>query len=179
MYSRSIPAVTISKLGHDRRTIFAWQAEIIERTDECLLVLAPWAARKEPMFLGYTVFEYGDSFLERYYFDRWFSIWEVRSHRNGRTKGWYCNICQPVELDGDQLRFVDMELDVFLYPDGRFVILDEDELASAALTEADREAARAGLADCMDLILNRKPPFDRIGPPRRVEPFWEPPPPRR
>jgi predicted RNA-binding protein associated with RNAse of E/G family len=145
----------------------------VDRTDDYLLVVAPWAARPEPLFLGYTVFEFGDSFLERYYWRKWYSIWEVRSHRNGRTKGWYCNICQPIELEDDQLRFVDMELDVFLYPDGRFVILDEDELESAALTEDDRQAARGGLADVMDLILNRKPPFERIGPPRRVEPFWD------
>ncbi len=159
--------------------IFAWPAEVLEETPECLLVLAPWAAREEPMFLGYTVFEYGDSFLERYYWHKWYSIWEVRSHRNGRTKGWYCNICQPIELDGDQLRFVDMELDVFVYPDGRFVILDEDELESSNLPAQEQDAARSGLAEVMDLILNRRPPFERIGPPRRVEPFWDPPPPRR
>jgi hypothetical protein len=158
--------------------IFAWQAEVIERTDDFLLVRAPWAVGNKPMLLGYTVFEPGDSFFERYYWRKWFSIWEVCSHRTGRTKGWYCNICQPIETEGDQLRFVDMELDVFVYPDGRFVILDEDELLAANLPPADEEAARAGLAEVMDLILNRREPFDRIGPPRRVEPFWEPPPPR-
>lgn len=130
------------------------------------------------MHLGYTIFEPGDTFVETYYRDEWFSIWEVQSHRNGRTKGWYCNVCQPIELEGDELRFVDMELDVFVYPDGRFVILDEDELLSANLPQAEQDAARAGLAKVMDLILNRQPPFERIGPPRRVEPFWEPPPPR-
>ena len=165
-------------MGHNRRVIFAWTAEILEQTDDELLVLAPWAARKEPMFLGYTVFEYGDSFLERYYPGKWYSIWEMRSHRNGRTKGWYCNICQPFELEDDQLRFVDMELDVFVYPDGRFVVLDEDALLSANLPSDQEEAARTGLGDVLTLIMDRKAPFERLGPPRRVEPFWEPPPPR-
>lgn len=130
------------------------------------------------MLLGYTVFEFGDSFIERYYWGKWYSIWEVRSQRNGRTKGWYCNVCRPLELKDDQLRFVDMELDVYVYPDGRFVILDEDELLASGLPEADQEAARAGLAEVMKLITERRAPFDRIGPPRRVAPFWEPPPPR-
>ncbi|HVA23115.1 MAG TPA: DUF402 domain-containing protein [Chloroflexota bacterium] len=147
-------------------------------TDDRLIIQALWSVGNKPMQLGYTVFEPSDTFLETYYRHEWFSIWEVRSHRNGRTKGWYCNICQPIELDGDQLRFVDMELDVFVYADGRFVILDEDELAGANLPQAEQDAARAGLAAVVELIVNRKPPFERIGPPRRVEPFWEPPPPR-
>jgi len=149
---------------------------VLDETEGYLRVLAPWAARQEPLFLGYTVFEFGDSFLETYYWGKWYSIWEVRSHRNGRTKGWYCNVCQPMELEGDQLRFVDMELDVFLYPDGRFVILDEDELLQSGLPQADQDLARSGLAEVMELILQRQPPFEQIGPPRRVEPFWEPPP---
>ena len=149
---------------------------MLEEDEGHIQIEAAWAVGNKPMFLGYTVFEPGDSFLETYFHQRWYSIWEVRSHRNRRTKGWYCNICRPFELDGDHLSFIDMELDVFLYPDGRFVILDEEELASAALTEDEREQARAGLADVMDLILNRKPPFTAIGPPRRVAPFWEPPP---
>jgi len=158
--------------------MFSWQAEVLEHTDERLLVLAPWTARPEPMFLGYTVFEFRDSFLETYYWRKWFAIWEVHSHRNDRTKGWYCNICRPVELDGDQLRFIDMELDVFVYPDGRFVVLDEDELLGSGLPEDDQQAARAGLAEVMELIVERQSPFDRIGPPRRVEPFWDAPSPR-
>jgi hypothetical protein len=159
--------------------IFSWTGELLDETDDHLTIKALWAVGNEPMLLGYTVFEPGDVFLETYYRREWFSIWEVQSHLNGRTKGWYCNICRPIEVDGDRIQFVDMELDVFVYPDGRFVILDEDELLAANLPQADEEAARAGLAGVLDLVLNRKPPFDRIGPPRRVEPFWEPPPPRR
>jgi hypothetical protein len=124
------------------------------------------------VFLGYTVFEPGDIFLETYYRERWFSIWQVISHRTGRTKGWYCNVCQPFEREGDELRFVDMELDVFVFPDGRFVILDEEDLERADLPDSEKNAARAGLAEVCTWILERQPPFDVIGPPRRIEPFW-------
>lgn len=166
-------------MGHDRRLIFSWQGELLEETEGEIVVLAAWTTRQEPMLLGYTVFEYGDSFVERYYWGKWYSIWEIRSHRNGRTKGWYCNICRPMEVEGDQLRFVDMELDVYVYPDGRFVILDEDELLESGLPEAEQELARAGLAEVVSLVTERHGPFERVGPPRRVDPFWEPPPPRR
>ena len=139
---------------------------------ERIVILAPWTGDK-PLFLGYTIFEPGDQFFEIYYQQRWFSIWEVRSGRNGRTKGWYCNVCQPFELEGRELRFRDMELDVFVFTDGRFVVLDEDDLDRADIPEADKGAARAGLAEVTSWITQRRTPFDRIGPPRRIEPFWE------
>jgi len=170
-----IRTITISKLGHDRRVIFSWQGLVVEQDEQQLLVHAHWE-RSEPLFLGYTVFEPGDLFVETYFTQRWFSIWEIRSQRNHRTKGWYCNICRPIELDGDQLRFEDMELDLFVFPDGRFVLLDEEDLLRADLSPADVEQARAGLREVTSWILTRQPPFDRIGPPRAIEPFWDLPP---
>ena len=160
------------KLGHDRRLIFSWTGQVLHDDGNRTVIKAPWAGTDRPLFLGYTVFEPGDTFVETYYRERWFSIWQVVSHRTGRTKGWYCNICQPFERDGDELRFVDMELDVFVFPDGRFVILDEDDLERAQLPDSEKIAARAGLEEVSTWILERRPPFERIGPPRRVAPFW-------
>jgi predicted RNA-binding protein associated with RNAse of E/G family len=153
--------------------ITAWTGDIVEDAGDHIVIRARWATTNTPLFLGYTVFEPGDVFLERYYAGRWFSVWQVISQRTGRTKGWYANVCQPVEREGDQLRFVDMELDVFVWPDGRFVILDEEDLERAQLPQAETEAAKAGLAEVSTWILERRPPFDCIGPPRRVEPFWD------
>jgi len=152
--------------------IFSWQGEVIEEDAERLVLRAPWVGDK-PLFLGYTIFEAADIFVETYFRDRWYSIWEVQSHRTGRTKGWYCNVCQPLEIDGDQVRFVDMELDVFVFPDGRYVVLDEDELEMAMLTPEVKAAARTGLDEVLQLVEGRVAPFDHIGPPRRVEPFWD------
>ncbi|MDE3077126.1 MAG: hypothetical protein KGJ86_17050, partial [Chloroflexota bacterium] len=71
-----------------------------------------------------------------------------------------------------QLSFVDMELDLFVYPDGRYLVLDEDDLERAAISEGEKQQARAGLAEVLARVEQRRPPFDRIGPPRRVQPFW-------
>lgn len=164
--------LTISKLRHDGRFLFAWTGAILSRDAAHIVVEAAWE-RDVPMFLGYTVFEPGDIFIETYYTGKWFSIWEVRSKRTGRIKGWYCNICRPFELEGDELRFRDMELDVFLFPDGRFAVLDEDDLARADLPDAEKDCARAGLAEVVSWILARRAPFECIGPPRAIKPFWD------
>ncbi|MHB8619077.1 MAG: DUF402 domain-containing protein, partial [Chloroflexota bacterium] len=159
--------VTISKMGHHGEVIFSWQGTVIEEDRDRVVLRASWE-RDEPMFLGYTVFEPGDPFVETYYRGRWFSFWRIDSHRNGRTKGWYCNICRPIEVEDGQIRFEDMELDVFVYPDGRYLVLDEADLAVADVTAADKALARAALGEVVARIERREDPFERIGPPRRV-----------
>ncbi len=151
----------------------SWTGEVTEDDGAGLVVLAEWT-RDKPMFLGYTVFEPGDRFVETYYHGRWYSIWQVLSHRTGRTKGWYVNICRPVEVSEQRIDFIDMELDLFVFPDGRYVVLDEDDLERKVKSAQDRALARAGLAQVLELVNGRQAPFQDIGPPRRIEPFWDP-----
>ncbi|HUZ77369.1 MAG TPA: DUF402 domain-containing protein [Chloroflexota bacterium] len=152
--------------------IVTWEGELVAEDAEKLLVHAQWSYAK-PRLLGYTVFETGDPFIEAYYRGRWFSIWQVLNHRNRRVKGWYCNVCRPIELTAEGLSFIDMELDAFVYPDGRYCVLDEEDLEQAPISAEDKALARRGLDDVLDWIVQRRPPFDIIGPPRRVQPFWD------
>jgi protein associated with RNAse G/E len=88
----------------------------------------------------------GDVFVEFYYWDRWYNVFQI-SQPDGTLKGWYANVGLPAELDAQAgvLRYVDLELDVWIAPDGRFVVLDEDEYA-ALLSEHVQlaEAAERG-----------------------------------
>ena len=47
--------------------------------------------------------------------------------RRRLLRGWYCNIGKPALLDGDCLSYVDLALDLLVFPDGRQFVLDEDE----------------------------------------------------
>ncbi len=40
---------------------------------------------------------------------------------------YYCNIASPSLYDGEAIKNIDYDLDVKVYPDGRFDLLDEDE----------------------------------------------------
>ena len=48
-------------------------------------------------------------------------------------------------IEGDQLRLVDLELDVWVSAAGEPLILDEDEFAVLPLSDAQRAGARRGL----------------------------------
>ena len=64
----------------------------------------------------------------------------------GEPKGWYCNVTTPASFDADGIRYVDLALDLFVHPDGRFTVLDEDEFALACGDYRPEDAAQARTA---------------------------------
>ena len=62
-------------------------------------------------------------------------------------RGWYCNVGKPALLDGDCLSYVDLALDLLVFPDGRQVVLDEDEFLNLDLSPVDRQQALAALEE--------------------------------
>ncbi len=63
-------------------------------------------------------------------FDKWFSIGKIRNLRGEHT-GYYCDIVTPPKLSGDWIELTDLFLDLWVSPDLRYRILDEDELEEA------------------------------------------------
>ena len=59
-----------------------------------------------------------------FYDDRWWNVISMIRH-----SGIYydCNLASPSIYDGEAIRNIDYDLDVKLYPDGGYQILDEDE----------------------------------------------------
>jgi predicted RNA-binding protein associated with RNAse of E/G family len=62
----------------------------------------------------------GEYFIETRYY----------SHK-GKLKGTYFNINTPVEVYTSEVRYIDLELDVVLFPDGSYKLLDLDKLEKA------------------------------------------------
>ena len=64
---------------------------------------------------------------------------------DGTSKGTYVNVCTPVELFPDCVRYVDLYVDVIRQPDGTVEIVDADELEDAvdAGLVSDELAAKA------------------------------------
>ena len=51
--------------------------------------------------------------------------------RDGRYKGTYINLNTPVELCPGRIRYVDLEVDICVWPDGRVRVLDMERLRQA------------------------------------------------
>jgi protein associated with RNAse G/E len=117
--------VHVRKLRPDGSQAYAWDGEVL-RCDQAGIVLRAYF-NVDFRDLGYTTFRRGDEFIEFYYWDRWFNVFQV-SAADGTLKGWYANVGLPAELtDGGELIYVDLELDVWTDPNGEFTVLDQEE----------------------------------------------------
>jgi hypothetical protein len=104
----------------------------------------------------------GDRFREWFYRDRWYNIFEI-AESGGALKGWYCNIAEPATITEKEIRCRDLLLDLWVAPEGKTLILDEDEFdADDAIEAPAREQALAALAELQQMIAARKAPFDKI-----------------
>ena len=59
-----------------------------------------------------------------YYKNKWFNIISMI-----RKTGiyYYCNVASPSIFDGEAIKNIDYDLDVKVYPDGKYMILDQNE----------------------------------------------------
>lgn len=73
-----------------------------------------------------VIFKTGDRFVEYYYSDRWYNIFEIYDRDHGQIKGWYCNVGMPAVVEEDAVSYVDLALDLWVSADGRQTMLDED-----------------------------------------------------
>ncbi|MBI3362586.1 MAG: DUF402 domain-containing protein, partial [Chloroflexi bacterium] len=78
-----------------------------------------------------------------------------------RLKGWYCNVTRPAVITDGSVRAVDLALDVFVYPDGRMLVLDEDEFVGLSLTKYEQRAARMALDELKQMVEAGLSPFRR------------------
>ena len=77
-------------------------------------------------------------------------------------KGWYCNICRPATLVDGELNCVDLELYLFVDPEGGILRLDEEEFEDLGLRDEDPHAyeeARAALEKLEGMVRRGEPPF--------------------
>jgi predicted RNA-binding protein associated with RNAse of E/G family len=156
--------ITIKKLDVDGQVVTAYQGQVLERTAHWVFIEARW--RRPDLDLGYVTFQTGDRFLETHYADRWYAVFQIQA-ADGRLKGWYVNFSRPATITQDEVRAVDLRLDLFVHPDGRQRLLDLDEYVELDLPQTDpvaHQAVQAALAQLRAQVAARHPPFDRLTP---------------
>lgn len=94
---------------------------------------------------------------------RYYSV--LVTTRAGRFPYWYCAVHTPVAILRDELRVVDLGLDVQLFADGRYSVGGEDRQPAAAGGAAPLGGVAAAVVRELVALMTRKaPPFDGLGP---------------
>jgi hypothetical protein len=95
--------------------------------------------------IGRVHLKNNDRFLEVFFADRWFNIFEIHDREDDHLKGWYCDICKPAKIEETMIKYVDLKIDLIVYPDGSDDVLDEDEFISLDIDDKIRTQARFSL----------------------------------
>ena len=152
----------------DGTVIRLGEALVLEASDDLRRLLLVRHIRGRGLYDGLgTVREPGDVALTRTGLG---SMRLVTSYMrpDGAYKGTYVNINTPVEVCPERLRYVDLEVDVCIWPDGRIKLLDEDELyeaveegvVSAQLAERVMAEAEAVVRDVEEGLIGPPKPHE-------------------
>ncbi len=126
-------------------TVWRYEGRTLQR-GENFVVLEAFFDRDDLPFQG-TVFKRGDRFVETYFSDKRYNIFEIYDRDDGTLKGWYCNVCLPAVIGEDEVSYMDLALDLWVAPDGKQTVLDEDELEALEIPDDLKRQAREGLRE--------------------------------
>ena len=142
--------ITVIKLNPQGEETWRYSGRVLERGPQFVRLEAQFN-REDTPFHG-IILRRGDHFIETYFSDRWYNIYEVHDVQTSELKGWYCNVTRPAEIKDGLVTYVDLALDLWVDPDGRQLVLDEDEFAELGLATEEAQTARAALRELQGLF---------------------------
>ena len=155
--SETARRITVLKKNLAGDVTWQYNGTVLRREPNAIILEALFN-RPDMPFMDIVLKE-NDRFVETFYSDRWYNIFEIYDRDDGRIKGWYCNIGKPAVIEDGIVSYVDLALDLWVSADGRQTVLDEDEFEALVLDDELKAGALAGLQDLKRLFETKKPPL--------------------
>lgn len=149
--------IKVQKKNPAGEVLYEYEGDELRR-DKDSITLEALFNREDMPFMD-IVFKKGDRFVEYYYSNRWYNIFEIHDRDDGRIKGWYCNIGEPAVIEDGVVSYIDLALDLWVSADGNQTVLDEDEFKALTLDVRASTGALQALTELKKHFLNNKPPF--------------------
>ena len=151
-------SVYIQSFKHDGSLHRTWATGyVIEANDQRIVAVTARALVSEADGRKWVTREPAVCF---YYPDCWYNV--ICMIRKGGVH-YYCNIASPSLVDEEAIKNIDYDLDVKILPNGRIIILDEDEFRQhSALMHYGKKlevVIRQALEDVLNDIALQKSPF--------------------
>jgi predicted RNA-binding protein associated with RNAse of E/G family len=153
--------ITILKKNVDGNETWRYSGEVLQYEPTRVVLQAQF--NRPDMLFNRILLKQGDRFVETFYTDRWYNIFAIYDRDDAQLKGWYCNVAEPAVIEetppGElQVSYVDLALDLLVYPDGRQLVLDEDEFIALSLPPETQIQARHALDELSQLFKTTLPP---------------------
>jgi hypothetical protein len=152
-------AMKITVLKKNLAGEVTWQYEgVVLRRATNVLILEAFFNNSDRPFMDISL-KRNDRFVETYYSDRWYNIYEIYDRDDKRLKGYYCNISKPAVFEDGVISFVDLALDLWVGADGKQTVLDEDEFEELNMDFHARTQALAALEELRERFKANNPPL--------------------
>ena len=150
--------IRVQKKNPAGEVTYQYEGVLLERTKNSIKLEALFD--REDMPFQNIVFKKGDRFVEYYYSDHWYNIFEIYDRDNGKIKGWYCNVGMPAMFEDGLVSYVDLALDLWVSSNGEQTVLDELEFLALGLDEELHAGALHGLKEVQLLFERKNPPLE-------------------
>jgi len=137
--------ITVLKKNLAGEVTWKYDGWVLQREDNFIMLEALFN-RPDTPFMDIVLKE-NDRFVETFYSDRWYNVFEIYDRDDGHAKGWYCNIGKPAVIEDDVVSYVDLALDLWISANGQQTVLDMDEFEKLELDDELREGALNGLEE--------------------------------
>lgn len=153
--------ITVRAHKYDGSEHRNWPAQVLRQEGSLIVLDACFDQEISHDLLGTIVA--GTTSIEYYWLDRWYNVFRF-SQPDGELRNYYCNVNVPPEFDGENLSYVDLDIDILVEPDFSFRIVDLEDFEANAprygYSDRVQQSARQALTELVGLIENRSFPFN-------------------
>lgn len=135
--------IKVIKQDYAGRAVLQYTGSVLARHEDRIVIEAFFDRESTPV--DEIILCHGDRFIETYFSDRWFNIYEIHEQKDQAIKAWYCNVSFPAEISNEAVYYRDLALDLLVYPDGRQTVLDKEEFTRLPISEDVRSQALRAL----------------------------------
>jgi protein associated with RNAse G/E len=115
---------TVRSLKYDKSLRRIWTAHLLERSDTGILLEGYFESEVAHPDLGRVA--KGTRSVESFPFGRWYNCFAFYQPC-GSFRNYYINVSMPPVIGDGVVEYVDLDIDVLAWPDGRVEVLDLDE----------------------------------------------------
>lgn len=153
--------ITINSRKFDGKIHRKWKAELVKETNLFFLFVGEFEFEIRHPHLG--VIRPGTISYEYYWKNDWFNVFRFHEP-DGTFRNYYCNINKPPILQDGMLNYIDLDIDVLIWKDFSFQILDLDEykenVGKYSYPKKLQSKVKSTLANLLSLIEQKAFPFD-------------------
>lgn len=155
--------ITINSRKFDSSIHRSWSCKLIEKSNSLLVFVGEFEKEVNHKQLG--VIRRGTISYEYYWTDRWYNIFRFHEPE-GELRNFYCNVNMPPVFEDGVLDYVDLEIDILVWSDLSFEILDTDEFEENAkifsYSDELKSKVYESVSELKTMIEKREFPFASI-----------------